>query len=446
MSSAASPSYPPRAIAYYALLIFTVANFVSFLDRNILSLVVGPIEHNLHISDTQMGLLQGFAFNLFYSLMAIPFGYLADRVNRIRMIAFGVAVWTFMTIFTGTADTFWELLFARMGVGIGEATLTPAVVSLVGDYFMPTQRGRALGTFTLANFLGSGTAGILGGAILRGFEGQDQVVFPILGAVAVWQSLFIIVGLPGFLLVFLILTAREPARMAMAANARVTSDASWRAFFRHVATYKWAFVCTLGTSTMVTYTAYTAIPWVPIFLVRNFHYAQGAAGISAGMASLVTGLCGCLITGVVGDYFTKKNRVGGRLRVSAFCWPVVIPGLLIFTESPNAVVALCGFALFQLGNSLSFGSAYAIIQEIVPPQFKGKVTALWYLCNSFGTGLGTLVTALGTDYLYKDPTAIPQAIQTMAAPSVVLGLIFMWCGLRAFDRARHAVHGTVSAQ
>src|SRR5262249_55762865 len=147
----------------------------------------------------QMGLLQGFAFNLFYSLLAIPFGYLADRVNRTRMIAIGIAAWCVMTTLTGLANSYGELLFARMGVGLGEATLTPAVVSLIGDYFVPTQRGKALGTFTMANFLGSGTAGLLGGAILGAYAGQQQVVFPLIGGVAVWQSLFVFVGAPGIL-------------------------------------------------------------------------------------------------------------------------------------------------------------------------------------------------------------------------------------------------------
>jgi MFS family permease len=100
---------------------------------------------------------------------------------------------------------------------------------------------------------------------------------------------------------------------------------------------------------------------------------------------------------------------------------------------------MIGWGLFQLSNGLSFGSAYAIIQEIVPPRLKGRATALWYLVNSLGTSLGTLVTALGTDYLFKDPEAIPQAIQIMAAPAVVLGISFMWFGLKPFDRARHAV-------
>jgi MFS family permease len=127
--------------------------------------------------------------------------------------------------------------------------------------------------------------------------------------------------------------------------------------------------------------------------------------------------------------------------VSAFCWPTLaIPGLILFTTSHVLTIAMAGWAMFQLANGLSFGSAYAIIQEIVPSRMKGRATALWYLINALGTSMGTLVTAIGTQYLFKDPAAIPQAIQIMAAPAVIIGICFMWFGLKPFDRARHAVH------
>ena len=178
-----------------------------------MGLLVGPIKNSFDISDTQYSLLAGFAFSLFYALMGLPLARIADRGSRRNLIVIGITAWSFMTALCGLAKGYWTLFFARMGVGVGEATLGPAAYSMIADYFPKNILARALSVYMIGVTLGSGFAYMLGGAVVGYVEGMDRIIVPIIGEMEGWQLTFFIVGLPGlFVAALMYYTVREPAR------------------------------------------------------------------------------------------------------------------------------------------------------------------------------------------------------------------------------------------
>jgi MFS family permease len=227
-SRGASPS---PAYAWFVVGVLLLAYTLSFIDRMILSLLVGPIRADLGISDTQMSLLMGFAFAIFYSLLGVPLGWLADRGNRKALIVGGVAAWSLMTAVCGLARGYGGLFLARIGVGVGEATLSPAAYSMLGDYFPRERLGRAMAVYSIGVPLGSGVALVAGAFVVRFVTEGAPVPLPLLGALEPWRLAFLIVGLPGLLVAALIaLAIREPARRGPGAAAAGPGEftAWWR--------------------------------------------------------------------------------------------------------------------------------------------------------------------------------------------------------------------------
>ena len=193
----APETYPPSGYAWYVVGVLTLAYIFSFIDRQILSLMAIPIQQDLGIGDKQMSLLMGASFAVFYTLFGIPLGRLADTRSRRAIISVGIAVWSVMTAGCGLAKTFWQLAIMRMGVGVGEASLSPSAYSLISDYFRPERRSTAMSVYSMGIYIGSGLAFILGGFITLLVAGRESTVLPGFGPVRSWQLVFFVVGLPG---------------------------------------------------------------------------------------------------------------------------------------------------------------------------------------------------------------------------------------------------------
>jgi MFS family permease len=192
--------------------VLTFVYIFSFIDRQILNLLVRPIRRDLGISDFQMSLLMGFSFALFYTLFGIPLGRLADSRSRRTIIAVGFTVWSLMTAGCGLARNFVQMLLLRVGVGVGEAALSPAAYSIITDYFPPKRRATAISVYSMGIYIGSGIAFIVGGLVAGLAAAQETWNVPLVGATRPWQVVFFIVGIPGVFLALLMYTVREPAR------------------------------------------------------------------------------------------------------------------------------------------------------------------------------------------------------------------------------------------
>ena len=197
----------------YVIGLLTVASTLSFIDRQILNVMIGPIKRDLGgLSDTQISLIIGLAFSLIYSLASWPLARLADQYNRRNIIAAGIFTWSLMTAVAGFAHNFWQLFCARMGVGIGEASLGPASTSLLADTLEQHRLPLAFGIVATAPFVGTGLASIVGGPLIDYLEARPAVVLPVFGELFSWQMVLVLVGLPGILLAGLMFTMKEPGR------------------------------------------------------------------------------------------------------------------------------------------------------------------------------------------------------------------------------------------
>src|SRR6202795_194603 len=211
--SAAETRGGSRALRYawYVVGVLTLVYVFSFLDRQIFSLIVAPLRRDLHISDTQVSLLQGFSFAVFYTFFGIPIGRLADVYNRRTIIVLGLVLWSAFTAGCGLAGTFAQMLLLRMGVGVGEAALSPAAYSLITDYFPRERLATALSVYSMGIYVGSGMAYLLGGLVVAYASTQAMWTIPLLGAVHPWQIIFLLVGLPGIAVAPLLFTVNQPA-------------------------------------------------------------------------------------------------------------------------------------------------------------------------------------------------------------------------------------------
>ena len=199
--SSQNPPYPNRAYAWFVVAVLIVAALVAYVDRQVVAIVVDPMKEDLGVGDAQIGWLYG-VFAVFYAIAALPIAWLADRKSRRLIIAAGIFFWSLMTMACGLTRSYWNVLLARIGVGVGEATLSPATTSLVGDYFPREQVPLALSVFQTGPIMGSGIAFIIGGYVLGLVQDAEPLVLPYFGELRPWQQTFVYLGAPGLLLAF----------------------------------------------------------------------------------------------------------------------------------------------------------------------------------------------------------------------------------------------------
>ncbi|MFD2580114.1 MFS transporter [Novosphingobium colocasiae] len=259
----------------------------SYLDRQSLTLLVGPIKASLDISDTHLSLLHGFAFAIFYSILGLPIGRLVDSRKRTRIVAIGIVVWSVMTAACGLARNFTHLFLARVGVGAGEAALSPAAYSLISDSFPARRLPLALSIYNCAIYLGAGLATIIGGAII---SAMPATTVPVIGHLEPWQAVFIVIGLPGVLVAALVLTLREPRRTRVKAGAVNGFADTRRYFFAHLRTYGLLMLA----ASMLTLVWNAPLAWYPTYLMRVFGWTTAEVGSRFGTVILISGVCGVL--------------------------------------------------------------------------------------------------------------------------------------------------------
>ena len=215
MAEASSPKveapYPRPLYAWFVVGVLIIAALIAFIDRQVVAIVVEPMKADLGVGDAQIGWLYG-VFAVFYAIAGLPIAWLSDHKSRKHIIAAGIFLWSLMTMACGLSRTFWQVLLARIGVGVGEATLSPATTSLIGDYFPRERIPLALTVFQTGPVIGSGIAFVIGGLVLSIVEEVDPLVLPYFGELQPWQQTFVYLGLPGVVLAFLFLVIREPVR------------------------------------------------------------------------------------------------------------------------------------------------------------------------------------------------------------------------------------------
>jgi len=436
-----APTISPRA-AWYTLFLLFLAYAVAWLDRQILTLLIPALKADLALSDTQISLLQGFAFSLLYAVAGIPIARLADRRSRRRIVAIGMLLWSAVTVCCGLAKNFGQLFAARMGVGIGEAALAPSAYSMIAGLFPPRQHATAYALFQMGSTIGGGLAMILGGALVAWLMHLDVGALPLLGAMAHWQLAFAVVGLPGIALALLFGTATEPPR-----QIRPQQDAATESALRYLreraAQYASLFLAVglLGLLSIGT------AAWYPTFLMRLHHFTPAQAGYCYGVVLLSAGSLGIVAGGYLSDALIARGVRHANIRIMQYStalklFPLIVGPLLADIRWVVAMLALATFV-----GQLSSGVAVACLQAVTPDRYRARISAVMLLVvNLLALGLGATYVALITDYLFADEMAIHYSLALTAATigPVILALLW-WYRREVVGRDAHPAAATIAA-
>ncbi len=426
--------YPAARYAWYVVGVLTLVYVFSFIDRQILNLLVAPIRRDLGISDTQMSLLMGFSFAVFYTFFGVIVGRLADAGSRRMLIAVGFVLWSLMTAACGLANSFSTLLLFRVGVGVGEATLGPAAYSLISDYFPPQKRATAMSVYSMGIYIGSGIAFLLGGLIVQFASQQDIWHVPVLGGVHPWQFIFFVVGLPGIGLAALMLTVREPVRRGL--KAADGGAVSMRETYDYLAANKTTiFTHNFGIA-LLTVATYGTASWMPTFFVRNHGWTAGHIGIALGIVVLVFGTLGVALGGKIADYLAERGMQDANMRVAFYAVVSAIPFVIAYPLFSDANFALALYVPVAFLTSVPIGVAVAALQQIMPNRMRGQATALYFfIINLLGLGLGPTLIALMTDYVFKNDNAVYLSLSIICGATLVLSAILLFAGLKPYRRS-----------
>ncbi|MDC0587088.1 MFS transporter [Gammaproteobacteria bacterium] len=431
-------NYPSSQQAWYGVVILTLAYILSFLDRQLLSLVVTDVKSDLDLTDSQVSIILGFAFALFYTTMGIPIGRLADKKSRRTIIGIGITVWCFMTAVTGIVKTYAQLFIARIGVGVGEATLSPSALSIISDYFPKEKRGTAMGFFNMGVSVGSGIALILGGQIVAYFADFPPIILPLVGQIYEWQALFIFIGIPGLLVALLMSTIKEPSRKGKmtvvnesgSSSEEISIKDTIRFIYQRKEAYGWLFL-SMACSVLI---GYAFLSWLPTMYIRSYNIGIPTITLWLGVAFLIGGPFGATMSGWLGDKLYKKYNNSSHVMLFAYSMIILTVAAVLVPLMPSYQTATLMFIPQIVTAAGQTALAPVAMINITPNQLRGQVTAVYFFVISMtGYTLGPTSVALITDFIFKDESLI---MYSMSIVSLVVGLIGIYAGFKSLNYFR----------
>jgi MFS family permease len=413
---------------WYVVCVLILAYIFSYIDRTILTLMVGPIRASLNITDVQLSLLHGLAFALFYTVLGIPIGRLVDRRRRTTIIGIGVGLWSIMTAVCGLAQSFGQMFLARVGVGVGEAALSPAAFSMLSDWFQGKQLTRALSLYSASIYVGAGLATMVGGALIGSVPGIETA---LTGPLEPWRVVFIAVGLPGLLISLLVFTLREPVR-----RGEVQVDIpSFRTVLAYLikrrGVYGWLILGLALASMMWNGVG----AWLPAHFMRNFGWTPADVGLRYGAALLIFGTGGIVFGGWLAGWLQARGRRDGNVYIGIISALAALPFGALAMLMPSAALSLTMLCGFLFAGAMPYGGAAAAFQEITPNRMRGQVSAIYLFgINLAGIGLGPTIVALMNEQIFGGEGAVKYAIALIVALTAPLSA---FCIFRACKHYRH---------
>jgi MFS family permease len=438
-SAAPNTQHHHSAYSWYVVFMLTLLYIVSFLDRTVISMVIDPLKADLGVSDTQVSFLSGLAFALFYSVVGIPVGRLADRRSRRLIIGIGATFWSVMASVCGLAQNYAQLFLARVGLGIGEATLMPSAYSMISDYFPRKKQPIAYAVMMLGAPIGSGLAFVVGGMIASFAETTGVVNFPLLGEIRSWQLVFLLTGLPGLgIALWAWLTIREPERTGLLQSVQQKQGEvlSVRGAFRFVADNLRTYGTLLGGMSLTAMFALGYLGWIAVFYMRTHGLTAGEVGTLFGPIALFGGVFGVLAGSIWCSYLTAKGRQDAPLRTAVHALWIAIPSGIAAPLVNDLNISLVLIAVLVFFLTFPQGTNVAAFQLITPNEMRAQVSAVFLLItNVFGLGLGATSVALLTDYVFGAPALVNQSLAMMTALVAAPALILLTLGLRPYRRS-----------
>lgn len=407
--------------AWRAVWIIVYVWTVAMMDRMILLLLMPGIKADLNLTDTEISLLHGLAFAVCFSIAGIPLGHLSDKTNRRNLLIAGTLGWGLATMACGLTSSFTGFFIARMAVGVSQAVLAPAAISIVADYFSSEKRGKPTALVLAAGMFGGAGANAIGGWMLDWFANNPAPALPLIGQPRAWQAALLAAGLPSLLAAPLLLLMREPEREKHTLNAAGGTDFSVIAHFRR---HGALFFCLLLTFVIIAVAGNGVGNWWPAVFMRSGGLTPTETGVLLGLLSVAGGVAAALIGGWLSDWAARKDPAAGRLKLTAACLAgqVLVLFVLFIPENVPAVTATLAVSIVFSG---TLGAAcYSLLPDLVPPQGRGLLIAIYQMIgNLIGFGLGPTALALVTNKVLQDETRVADAMMLFGMPSYALAIV-----------------------
>jgi MFS family permease len=420
-------------MSWYALGIMVLVYMIGLTDRQILAILITPVQQDLDLTDVQIGLLQGFAFALLFCTMGLVAGWAVDRFDRRIVTMISVIFWSISCGLCGAANGFWGLFAARVGVGIGEGTMTPGGYSLISDLFPKRQLSLALSIYTMGANLGMGLSFILGGAISAMAVQYGPIVLPLLGDVKAWQFTFILLAAIGLVIAPLMATFREPQRR----NAAPIEPGFFKPLIASIREKPAAYSSLLIAFPISNAIGMALLSWGPAFLMRHHNWTQAKAGLTLGLLVALAGITGPLVHGLLASRLEAKGYVDAHLKIpfiSSFAIIALgIVSLLMLDSSVVWLACMAGIYFITSGNVVCGSSA---LQIITPNRLRGRMVAIYGATSTIiGGGFGPLVVAYVTEHVLGSQKLVGTSLGIVIALFAVPQLLLLARGLQGYRQA-----------
>jgi len=422
---------------WYVAFILLIGFTFSFIDRQVLNLLVVPIQNDLNITDTQISALQGLAFVITYVGLCVPIGRIIDKTHRVSVMIIGLLIWSAATIACGFSKNYISMFIARMGIGAGESTVHPGSISILGDYFDSDKIASPMSIYLLGPYLGAGIAMIFGAQVLDWTSQMDSnFILPLVGEVAPWQLTFIAVGLPGILVACLFLTIREPKRRIQEIESQEAPS------FKKIAEYiknNWQVygAIIIGNSCLIIL-LYGLQSWVPTMLLRVYEWDLIQSGRVYGLIAMLAGSAGVLSGPFVLKLMSKNNIDAPHFKLAIFGISMASLSLVLLPFQANVNIALIFVTLASFFVTLPLAGTSSAMVIVSPNRIRGVITGIYVVVTSiFGLVLGPFLVASSTDFIFQDPNAVAKSLALVSVLIGPVGIFFMLKGINAFGEMKN---------
>ena len=426
-------NYPSRRAGYSAVAVMTLAQVFAFIDRQIPAMLVEPIKQDFNLNDSQIALLGGAAFSIFYAIMALPIGYAVDRYKRVNVLGTGIFVWSLMTTLAGLANSFGRLFGARIGVAVGEAVMAPVSVSLVSDYFPQNKQGKPMGVITAGVYLGIGATLIGGGYLIDYLTDIGGITIPGIGYFKPWQATFLLVGIPGILISIAAFMLHEPKRLGLSKRQDNSKPIN---IFSHLKTNKTTLFPMFGGLIFMALIFYSFTFWAPSMMVRTYDLSLTEVGFTLGIITIIASILGTISSGTVVDYLRSRGHSDAPIRTGMYACIFATPAICLapIVDSLFLTWALIGIYLFFISSFAPIG--LLAVSGISGNEVKGQMAAVHaFLMMAFGLSLGPQITAFFTDFVLMDESKLGYAMALTGALVLPVAAIFFKISSSSYQKA-----------